>query len=219
MSVPLASVFVIGFVRLGVTPDTVTLLSASTLIGSAALVAATKGSVWSIVAFLVLAQVGYALDGADGILARVTGTATRFGAWLDLTLDRIVHVTIFCLLMLAFLPLEGDRSATSAYMAPFLVLLVLSLGYHNATNLRSLMFKRPEDAEGGSTRLRALSLAKSVITTSCDFGLLLFALGVGMLLDALAIVLVVASVFHALALVALAVRVRQLSAAGEAVEL
>lgn len=50
----------------------------------------------------VLLAVGYALDSADGQLARLQGTSSAYGEWLDHLLDNgritVMHVAAFCFL-------------------------------------------------------------------------------------------------------------------------
>lgn len=62
-----------------------------------------------LVAGLLLAPAG-ACDALDGALARVTGTASPFGAFLDSTLDRVSESLVF-LGLLAFALGAGDRRA------------------------------------------------------------------------------------------------------------
>lgn len=81
-----------GALRLGLTPDTVTILgTAGTVLG--ALILFPIGQLWwgaVAVCFFVLA------DMLDGAMARQRGGGTRFGAVLDATCDRISDGAIFC---------------------------------------------------------------------------------------------------------------------------
>lgn len=79
---------------LGLSPSHVTLLSAActfSAIGAVALVPPTATSSLVIAALLVL---GYALDSADGQLARLTGSASLAGEWLDHCIDAAKAVSI-----------------------------------------------------------------------------------------------------------------------------
>ncbi|QCI66060.1 CDP-alcohol phosphatidyltransferase family protein [Phreatobacter stygius] len=70
--------------RTGVTPNTLTLMSLLPAVASG--IAAANGLLgWAGVLLLVSG----AFDLLDGPLARLTGTATRFGALLDSTVDRV----------------------------------------------------------------------------------------------------------------------------------
>lgn len=79
---------------LGLRPDQVTALSAVVTLGSVVALAvappgpATGAAVWAGLAL------GYALDAADGQLARLTGGGTPFGEWLDHLLDAVKTATL-----------------------------------------------------------------------------------------------------------------------------
>jgi phosphatidylglycerophosphate synthase len=81
-----------------VRPNAVTLAAAACVVIAAALVgfAATSAAV-SVTASIFLAA-GLVLDTADGHLARIQGTASPFGRWLDATLDEtcdmLLHAAI-----------------------------------------------------------------------------------------------------------------------------
>ena len=75
--------------RLGLTPNQVTLMSfLCGVVGFLAAFVLPAGSpAVSIVVIVILAELTFILDCADGLLARVTGKATPFGDLLDHTLD------------------------------------------------------------------------------------------------------------------------------------
>jgi CDP-diacylglycerol--glycerol-3-phosphate 3-phosphatidyltransferase len=74
----------------GISPDGVTLLGLVLTIGVAVL--AAVGEIrWAGVAYVVAAL----CDGLDGTLARVSGKGSRFGAFLDSTIDRFEESIVF----------------------------------------------------------------------------------------------------------------------------
>ncbi len=79
LAVPIA----VGLGRLGITPNGLTLIGFTGTVGAAL---AAAGQAWLLAGILVL--VFGIFDLFDGALARATGRATRFGAFLDSTLDR-----------------------------------------------------------------------------------------------------------------------------------
>ena len=80
--------------RLGVTPNTVTLLSL--LVTAAAVhVLVSRGELDLAMALVVLSWV---LDGFDGSLARLTGTTSKSGALLDRLVDRVTVFALFAAL-------------------------------------------------------------------------------------------------------------------------
>jgi CDP-diacylglycerol--glycerol-3-phosphate 3-phosphatidyltransferase len=69
--------------------------NALTLLGAAlSLAAAAQFAAGELRRGAVLAALGGALDLADGVVARAQGRATRFGAFLDSTLDRLADVAL-----------------------------------------------------------------------------------------------------------------------------
>lgn len=79
------------------TPNSVTLLGlavhtvAALVLAMAAL--PIEPAPW--IAVLLLWQIGFALDGADGQLARLRRRASAFGAWLDTWADVVTHVLVY----------------------------------------------------------------------------------------------------------------------------
>ena len=69
------------------TPNHVTAVSAVCTFGAIVLLVAVRPSVTSSATICVLLVLGYALDSADGQLARLTGTGSMAGEWLDHTVD------------------------------------------------------------------------------------------------------------------------------------
>lgn len=73
--------------RLGIAPNTVTLLSFA--IGLSAAVAFSLGERWALVLGAILLQVSLVVDCVDGEVARATRRFTAVGAWLDASTDRV----------------------------------------------------------------------------------------------------------------------------------
>ncbi len=90
-----------GLFRLGASANQIS-------VGGFALNVATAGLVATdhLVAAGVLYLIAGTLDLLDGILARLTGTPTRFGAFLDSTIDRVSEGVVFAAIGYRF-ALEG----------------------------------------------------------------------------------------------------------------
>ncbi|KQY60346.1 hypothetical protein ASD11_12905 [Aeromicrobium sp. Root495] len=73
--------------RLGLVPDAMTALSALAFVAGAALFVALPPSFAAAVVVVLLLQLGFALDSADGQLARLTGRGSVAGEWLDHVVD------------------------------------------------------------------------------------------------------------------------------------
>jgi len=110
--------FIRLFLRLGISPDAVTLVG--TLgVSAGALVFFPQGMIWQGV--LVITAFVFS-DLIDGQMARTLGRQDMFGAFLDSTLDRIADAAIFGGIALYFAWVAEDR----LYLA--LSLVVLAMG-------------------------------------------------------------------------------------------
>jgi phosphatidylglycerophosphate synthase len=78
----------------GLTPNQVTALSALATFVGVGLLAAAPATWGTGVAVCLLLVLGYALDSADGQLARLRGGGSLLGEWLDHTVDSLKVVTV-----------------------------------------------------------------------------------------------------------------------------
>ena len=76
--------------RLGFSPDALTIVGFAIVVAAA--IAAAAGQ-WVLTAFILV--FGTLFDGLDGTLARATGKASDFGAFLDSTMDRAGEAVIY----------------------------------------------------------------------------------------------------------------------------
>ncbi len=91
---PLGRVFAVVAYRLGLTPNQVTVVSAVTTFSGIALLA-FAGPSWPVaLAVGLLLVLGYALDSADGQVARLGGGGSPAGEWLDHVIDAFKAVAI-----------------------------------------------------------------------------------------------------------------------------
>ena len=81
------------FMRLGCSPNVITLLSM--VIGLMGAACFATGSYLEGIAGALLFQIAVIIDCCDGEVARLTFTESRLGAALDLIADNIVHVAVF----------------------------------------------------------------------------------------------------------------------------
>jgi phosphatidylglycerophosphate synthase len=70
-----------------ITPNVLTLIA--TVIGVGAMVCFATGERWGLIAGALLFHLSFVVDCMDGKIARLNGTGTIFGQWLDFVLDRI----------------------------------------------------------------------------------------------------------------------------------
>jgi phosphatidylinositol phosphate synthase len=91
--------------RHGVSPDVIT-IAGTALVVAAAMVCYPRG--WLFVGSLIITICVFA-DTLDGVMARMQGKASKWGAFLDSTLDRFADAAVFGGLMLYFLGPGGSE--------------------------------------------------------------------------------------------------------------
>lgn len=84
--------------RLGLTPNMLTVLGLLLNVGVAAVIATGRAELGG-----VLLLVASAFDMLDGAVARATGNVTKFGGFLDSTLDRYSEIVVFLGLLIYLL--------------------------------------------------------------------------------------------------------------------
>lgn len=93
-----ARVFAAAAVKFGITPNGVTAISALTSVVAMVLLLLLPPALWVGALAALLFALGYALDSADGQVARVTGASSPAGEWLDHVVDAMrtpaMHLTI-----------------------------------------------------------------------------------------------------------------------------
>jgi CDP-diacylglycerol--glycerol-3-phosphate 3-phosphatidyltransferase len=133
----LASPIARGLGRIGLTPNALTLIG---FLGTCVAAFAAASQAWLVAGILVLAFGIY--DLFDGTLARATGRATRFGAFLDSTFDRageaIVYIGISAGCVAAGF-VQGAILAAAAMATSFMVSYIRakaeSLGFPSGSGL------------------------------------------------------------------------------------
>ena len=86
----------------GLTPTQVTLVSALATFSAIAMIAVVRPSWWSSTLVALLLMLGYALDSADGQLARLTGTGSLAGEWLDHFFDATKAATLHAAVLICW---------------------------------------------------------------------------------------------------------------------
>jgi CDP-diacylglycerol--glycerol-3-phosphate 3-phosphatidyltransferase len=105
---------------LGLTPNAVTVLGFLLTAGVAMLLAVGRLQLAGVLLIITLGA-----DGIDGTLARMMGAITRFGAFLDSTLDRWAEVLIYGALAWFFMQ-NGMNTAVLLAMAAMATSLMVS---------------------------------------------------------------------------------------------
>ena len=85
---PVAAVLVSAIEGTRITPNQITLAAVFVALGSVAVLLTVPGY-WGLVAAVVVFELSYVLDCADGMLARWRGTASPVGHVLDFLMDEL----------------------------------------------------------------------------------------------------------------------------------
>lgn len=150
----------------GWTPNGVTALSALSSVAGIVLIAAVPPALWQGVLVSALLLLGYALDSADGQLARLRGGGSVQGEWLDHTVDAaklgVLHLAI---LIAAFRFFDVP---TLWLLVPAAYLIVDNVMFFSMI-LKDLLARRdgsaPQPSMASTSRLRAILIIPT------DYGL------------------------------------------------
>ena len=159
--------------RIGLTPNAVTAISGT--LSLAGLVAVALGGTRPevAVAATILLLAGFALDSADGQLARLAGMGSRSGEWLDHVVDSIrlplAHLAIAVCLYFADAPLW----AVGASLGFSIVASVWFFAATLATQLLDRSQPRPQRVREPATAPAWVSFAKLPFDTAALFFLIL----------------------------------------------
>jgi CDP-diacylglycerol---glycerol-3-phosphate 3-phosphatidyltransferase len=113
-------------IRLGVSPDVVTLVGTAGVVAGA-LVFFPRGELW--IGVLVITAFVFS-DMIDGYMARTTGSSSDWGAFLDSTLDRLGDAAIFAGLVVWFF--GGGDDDLLAYVALWGLVMGMLTSYTRA---------------------------------------------------------------------------------------
>lgn len=163
---------------LGLTPNAVTAISASFSAAGLAIVALVRPQWWTGVLVAVLLVIGYALDAADGQLARLQGGGSHAGEWLDHVVDAakctLLHIVVLIAAYRYF-----DLSPKAWLLVP-LGYLVVDVVVFFATILNDLLRARFTARTGAAVERAQPSTLRSLLALPTDYGvvcLMFLALG------------------------------------------
>lgn len=159
--------------RLGLTPNQVTAISGVLTFGAIALIAGVAPGPGMAVGVFVLAVSGFALDSADGQLARLTGTGSPAGEWLDHVLDCAKLVSVHAAILVSFFQFY-PRIDAGELLIPVGYGFVSVLMFFGGILTDQLKRRRPADRPAQPSLLRAIALLPADYGVFC-FSLLLLA--------------------------------------------
>lgn len=158
----------------GLRPNHVTLVSALLTFTALGLVLAVRPTPGVSVAVGLLLVLGYALDAADGQLARLQGSGTVAGEWLDHVVDAVKTSSLHLVVLVALVRLDVPR----AWLVVPLVFQVAASVHFFTMMLNDHLRRQRFGVIGSLTTERGTSsVAYSLAVLPTDYGLLCLALG------------------------------------------
>ncbi|MCG7525603.1 CDP-alcohol phosphatidyltransferase family protein [Streptomyces sp. OfavH-34-F] len=165
---PAGRVLAAAAYRLGMTPNQVTLVSAAfTFTAVAGVALARPGPGTAVLVYLGLAA-GFALDSADGQLARLTGRGGPDGEWLDHVVDCAKMILVHTAVLIAFyrfFALPGDGWLLLPLGFLFVAVLTFCAGL-----LREQLGKAAARGTAGTPAAGPPSRLRAVALLPADYG-------------------------------------------------
>lgn len=162
---PLGRVFAAAAAAMGIGPNAVTAVSAVVTAAGLVLLVLAPISTAAGIGVAVLLILGFALDSADGQVARLTGTSSPAGEWLDHVVDAGKMVAVHAAVLIALW--RGD--ADPAWFAVALAYQFVSVVFFAALTLFPLLRRGERAASGTPSMLRSMALLPA------DYGILALA--------------------------------------------
>ncbi|MGC5399812.1 CDP-alcohol phosphatidyltransferase family protein [Streptomyces sp. DT20] len=169
---PAGRIFAAGAFRLGMTPNQVTSVSALFTFAAVASVALARPT-WALAVLVYLGlAVGFALDSADGQLARLTGRGGPDGEWLDHVVDCAKMILVHTAVLISFhrffaLPSDGWLLLPLGFL--FVAVLTFCAGLLREQLGKAAAAGRPAP-DGGAGPPRAVSRLRAAALLPADYG-------------------------------------------------
>ncbi|GAA4983607.1 CDP-alcohol phosphatidyltransferase family protein [Kineococcus glutinatus] len=159
---------------LGATPNQVTAVSGATTAAGIAVVALAPVAWWTGLVAAALLVLGYALDAADGQLARLRGGGSKAGEWLDHVVDAAKTSTLH-LAVLVGAYRAWDPLPTTWLLLPLLFSACATTWFFTIIlndHLRRLAGTRDGQAVVAAGEARQHSVLRSLASVPVDYGVL-----------------------------------------------
>lgn len=150
---------------MGLTPNTVTFISACFTFSAIALLILLEQSVLLGLGVAALLVMGYGLDAADGQLARLTGGGSLSGEWLDHMVDCIKASTLH--LSIAVNMFRSWDVSNGWLLVPLLMTALSSTSFFG-----QILGEQLKRSRGASTSTGSPSLLTSIVKMPTDYGVL-----------------------------------------------
>lgn len=164
---PLGRLLAAAAFHRGLTPDAVTAISAVSTFTALAAVALAPHTWWLGVLVALGLVVGYALDSADGQLARLRGGGSPAGEWLDHMVDA---AKIACLHLAVAVGLYRQDEVDELWLLLPLGYLVVDVVYFSAMLLNEALRSRHGAATRAAPSAAGASVLRSLVLLPTDYG-------------------------------------------------
>jgi phosphatidylglycerophosphate synthase len=157
--------------RLGLTPNTVSVISAAFTYSGIVLLFVAEPTLAVSLVVCGLLVIGYALDAADGQLARLRGGGTLSGEWLDHVVDsgKIASLHLGVLVMI-----HNWYGVPEVWLAVPIVFTVVTVVHFFGMLLTELLI-RPLTRQGSAEPVRGASKIVAALKLPTDYGVLCLA--------------------------------------------
>lgn len=159
----------------GLTPNQVSLTSAAFTYSGIALVATVRPSWLQAVTVVALLLIGYALDSADGQLARLQGSGSPAGEWLDHALDALKVASFHAAILICWFRWY-DLGADAWLLVP-LGFAVVSTVFFFTLTLADMLRRIASVSAGGTSKTTAAvnpnekaPIMRSLVVLPNDYG-------------------------------------------------
>ncbi len=169
---PLGRVFAAAAYQVGITPNQVTYLSAAFTFAGIALIALGPSNLLSGLLIGAVLMIGYALDAADGQLARLRGGGSMVGEWLDHMID---SAKIACLHLGVLIGLWRTFELHPAWLLVPLVFCASSCVHFFGMILVDLLARVERARTGAAAPMQPANKIKTLMKLPMDYGVLCLA--------------------------------------------
>ena len=139
----IAVLFVGLFLRLNVSPNIVTILTAIVNIMASGILLVHGTSV-AILVYALMLQLMYALDCSDGMLARYIGEGSSKGAWFDLVVDRLNQFIVMSTVLVYEYMNHGTLFDDVKLLVSILLFFGATIILSSAMNLKTILIKNTQ---------------------------------------------------------------------------
>lgn len=168
---PLGRVLAAVAFRLRMTPNQVTAVSALFTGVGIALIALAPVTVWIGIPIMIALCLGYALDSADGQLARLRGGGSTTGEWLDHVIDSAKTSALHLAVVVAFF--RHEQLSDWRLLVPIVFAVVAAVHFFGMIlNEQLVKVKRLQAGLGSALPQRTSPRWMSVAKLPTDYGLL-----------------------------------------------